>query len=85
MTKSVQFFTGLNHLGRQPASPRLTSTDAPGSGAHRTDPGMDDDGPFDFEGTCCGCGRHCGATNRWNLCRSCTTNPDSQTYPPQPG
>ncbi len=82
MTKKHQVFTGLIHLGRQPASP-LTLTDRTGTGARRSGPD-EDEGPFDHEGTCCGCGRNSGATNRWTLCRSCATNPDAQAYPPDP-
>lgn len=84
MTKKLQPFTGLVHLGRQPASSIPTLTDTPGSGAHRADPGMEAEGPYDYEGMCCACGRNSCATNRRNLCRSCATDPDSQTAPPHP-
>lgn len=40
--------------------------------------------PHDFEGTCVGCGRTSSALNRWTLCRSCTADPERQTYPVEP-
>ncbi|WP_158263836.1 hypothetical protein [Deinococcus arcticus] len=51
--------------------------------AHEVHPLLEG-GPYDFEGTCIGCGGNSTALNRWTLCRFCTTNPDAQTYPPEP-
>lgn len=46
--------------------------------------GANVEGPYDFEGTCVGCGSTSSALNRWTLCRSCTAEPVSQTYPVEP-
>lgn len=50
----------------------------------RPDPDEREGGPYTFEGTCFGCTAQGSELNRWNLCFPCATDPEHQTYPPEP-